>query len=128
MHADREVILGPQDGCGAGEVLRGDADNGEVLPADADGLREDGVIEPRSLPDLVADDHRTRRCARLFFFHREVAPVDRLHAERLEEARGDEIDRYRTGGVALGDAGESDRVSGDVRERSAASRTSLKPG
>ena len=119
VHADRQVIIGPQDCCGAGEVLRGHADNGEVLPVDADGLREDGAIEPRSLPNLVADDHRTRRCARVFFFHREVAAVDRLHAERLEEARGDEVDRHRTGDVVLGDAGESDRVTGEVRERSA---------
>ena len=119
MHADRQVILGAQDCCGAGEVLRGHADNGEVLPVDADGLLEDVAIESRSLPDLVADDHRARRRARAFLVHREVAAVDRLHAERLEEAGGDDVDRRLTGGVVLGDAGESDSVTGEVRERSA---------
>ena len=119
VHADRQVILGAQDGCGAGEVLRGHADNGEVLPVDADGLREDVAIESRSLPDLVADDHRARRRARAFLVHREVAAVDRLHAERLEEARGDDVDRRLTGDVVLGDAGEGDRVTREVRERSA---------
>jgi hypothetical protein len=100
-------------------MLRGHADNGEVLPVDADGLLEDAAIEPRSLPHLVADDHRARRCARVFLFHREVAAVGRLHAERLEEARGDDVDRRLTGGVVPGDAGESDSVTGEVRERSA---------
>ena len=119
MHADRQVILGAQDGCGAGEVLRGHADNGEVLPVDADGLREDVAIESRSLPDLIAGDHRARRRARAFLVHRKVAAVDRLHAERLEEARGDDVDRRLTGRVVLGDAGDDDRVTREVRERSA---------
>jgi hypothetical protein len=80
---------------------------------------EDGAIESRSFPHLVADDYRARRCARVFFFHREVAAVDRLHDERFEEAGGDDVDRHRTGDVVLGDAGESDRVIGEVCERSA---------
>ena len=119
VHRNRHVILGAQDCCGAGEVLRGNADNGEVLPVDSYGFLEDAAIESRSLPDLEADDHRARRCARAFLFHREVAAVDRLHAECLEEAGGDDVDRRLTGGVVLGDAGESDSVPGEVRERSA---------
>lgn len=42
-----------------------------------------------------------------------------LHAECLEETGGDDVDRRLTGGVVLGDAGESDSVTGEVRERSA---------
>src|SRR5262249_46776338 len=77
-HADRQVILGAQDCCGAGEMLRGHADNGEVLPVDSHGLLEDAAIESRSPPDLVADDDRARRSARAFVVHREVAAVDRV--------------------------------------------------
>jgi hypothetical protein len=86
VHADRQVILGSQDGCGAGEALRGHADNGEVLSVDADGLLEDVAIESRSLPDLVADDHRARRRAlfdidarsiRIFHFHAQFRGVAR---------------------------------------------------
>src|SRR5262249_7012096 len=118
VHANRHVVLGSEECCRAGEVLRSYADNGEVLPVDSNGLLENVAIEPRSLPHLVADDHRAHRCARALLVHREVAAHDRLHAERLEEARGDDVDGRLTGGVVLGDAGYSDGVTGDVRERS----------
>ena len=119
VHAERHEILGAHDRGGAGEVLRGHADNGEVLAVDADGLLEDVAIESRSLPELVADDHRARRGARAFLVDREVAAVDRPHAERLEVAGRDDVDHRLAGGVVLGDAGERDVVRGEVRERSA---------
>ena len=86
MHADRHEVLGADDRGRAGEALRRDADDGEVLAVDADGLLEDVAIEAGALPQLVADDHRPRRRARAFVLEREVAAVDRPHAERLEVA------------------------------------------
>jgi hypothetical protein len=58
--------------------------DGEVLPVNSDGLLEDGAMA-RIVLNLVAEDHRARRCARVFFFNREVAAVDRAAARRASK-------------------------------------------
>ena len=64
--------------------------------------------------------------ARTLFVEREVAAVDRPHAERLEVAGADDVDHRLAGGVVLGHAAERDVVCGEVRERARRrSRTSI---
>ena len=50
---------------------------------------------------------------------REVAAVDRPHAEGLEVVGADDVDQRLARGVVLGDAAERDVVRGEMRERAA---------
>jgi len=117
VHTERQEILRADDRRRPAKTLRRDADDGVVVAVDADGLFKDVAIEVGALPELVADDHRSRRRARLLFFRREVAAVDRCDAQGGEVVVADDIDQRLTCGVAFGDAGERDIVRGEICER-----------
>ena len=77
LHHDRHPKIGNEgEQHGADEPARGDADDGEGMPFDPDGLAGDrGIAMEAPLPEAVVQ-HANRFCARLAIFFRKESAAD----------------------------------------------------
>ena len=119
VDAERHVEFGADQGGGAGEALRGDADHREQAPVEAQRPAEHRGIGAVALPEGIADDHHRDGAAGALLFGGKHAAAEQRDAHRVEVVRRNHVGEQAARGVAFGEADHRQVVGRQAGENAA---------